>query len=82
MKLNATHAYPWRMAIASMTGKGIMSKPSDTRTAAATANKFFGTSLSGIHFMSNDWQAKLIRHYPRTEAEVNSNASITRKIKR
>ena len=82
MKLNATHAYPWRMAIASMTGQGTTFKPSGTRITAAMANTLFGKKFSGTDFMSNDWQAKLTRHYPRTDAEVNSNTSITTRIKR
>lgn len=82
MKLYAKHAYPWRLAIADMTGKGTVYKPSKTRSTAATINTLLGTALAGTDLMSKDWQAKLIRHYPRTEAEVNRNTSITTRVKR
>jgi len=33
-------------------------------------------------FASSDWQAKMQRHYPRTEAEVLANAAIPRRPRR
>ena len=88
MKLNATHAYPWRMAIAAMTGKGTIRKPAENRTSATGINNMLGmlglldVPYTGTDFSSNDWQAKLIRHYPRTAAEVAANAAITKRPKR
>ncbi|NOQ12920.1 MAG: hypothetical protein GQ583_00360 [Methyloprofundus sp.] len=81
MTLRASHAYAWRMAIAAMTGKGTIRKPSDNRSWAALAN-MLGTSYSEADFTSNDWEAMTKRHYPRTEAEVTANAAITRRPSR
>lgn len=81
MKLDTSHAYPWRMALASMTGSGTVRKPSANRTLAAIANALptATASFTGPDFASGDWQAKMTRHYPRTDAEVISNTSITTK---
>ena len=60
MKLNATHAYPWRMAIAAMTGKGTIRKPAENRTSATGINNMLGmlglldVPYKGTDFSSND----------------------------
>lgn len=82
MQLRAVHAYPWRMAIADMTGKGTVRKPSVNRSLAATANQLFtafggSASFTEADFTSPDWQPRMVRHYPRTDAEVAANAAIT-----
>lgn len=82
MDLRAVHAYPWRMAIADMTGKGTVRKPAVNRSAAVLANALLGMSLTGDDLMSSDWQAKMQRHYPRTMAEVKANAAITARPRR
>lgn len=87
MELRPVHAYPWRMAIADMTGKGTVRTPSANRSSAATANirslLLNGTMpFVGPDFASGDWEAKMKRHYPRTEAEVTANAAITKRPRR
>ncbi len=82
MRLYATHAYPWRMAIAAMTGQSTVRTPTQNRANAASINAMLSMQFSGTDFTSRDWQAKMVRHYPRTEAEVTANAAITRRPRR
>lgn len=76
MDLDISHAYPWRMAIASMINRGTVRTPTENRS---TATSF---SLSGVSFQSSDWTAKMIRHYPRTASEVATDMQITRRPRR
>jgi hypothetical protein len=86
MQLRPFHAYPWRMAIADMTGKGTVRKPSVNRSTAAALNplgSIIGLApFTGPDLASRDWEPKMQRHYPRTEAEVRANAAITRRPRR
>lgn len=82
MDLRAVHAFPWRMAIADMTGNGTIRTLSVNRSMATLVNQLPGMSLSGTDFTSNDWQAKMKRHYPRTEAEAKANAAVTMRPRR
>jgi len=81
MDRRSVHAYPWRMAIADMTGKGSIRKPSINRSTATFINQV-GFSLSGVDFMSDDWEAKMVRHYPRTESEVKANMAVIKRPRR
>ncbi len=81
------HAYPWRMAIARLTGQGRVRPPSHNRQAATFMNSIMpllwsSTDYSASDFASGDWAGRMRRHYPRTLAEVASNAAITRRPSR
>jgi hypothetical protein len=79
MVLRPAHAYPWRMAIAGITGKGTIRKPSENRSLATALNSAIGVGLTAADVASKDWEPKMRRHYPRNEAEVLANAAITGK---
>lgn len=87
MQLRAEHAYPWRKAIAEITGNGNVNKPTDNRATAEFWNSInaalgIGRRISGADVRSQDWKAEMTRHYPRTEEEVRANAAITKRPNR
>ncbi len=87
MQLRSHHAYPWRMVMSDISGKGTVRKPSANRSSAAWSN--FVAQVTGNNpnhtvasKASKDWEPKMKRHYPRTAAEVLANAAITTRPQR